>query len=117
MPLMLLEPPRMRPWNQHSLRPFSAGTGSVSKFQLRRSGVLAMKAVPGTFVESPSLWPPAQSGRCEYPASSAIDGPQGRSPPRTLPRQRNPRPAPLLILSETANFRSFRANHARLPGV
>jgi hypothetical protein len=59
MPLMLLEPPRMRPWNQHSLRPFSAGTGSVSKFQLRRGDVLAMKAVPGTFVASPSLWPPA----------------------------------------------------------
>jgi hypothetical protein len=40
-----------------------------------------------------------------------------RSPPRPLPRRRNPRPAPLLILSETVNFPSFRANPARLPGV
>jgi hypothetical protein len=29
MPLMLLEPPRMRPWNHDNLRPFRAGTGSV----------------------------------------------------------------------------------------
>jgi hypothetical protein len=59
MPLMLLEPPRMRPWNQLSLRPFNASTGSVSKFQLRRTDVLAMKPVPGIFVVSPSLSPPA----------------------------------------------------------
>lgn len=44
---MLPEPPRMRPWNHHNLRPFNAGTGSVSKFQLRRGDVLAMNAVPG----------------------------------------------------------------------
>ena len=53
------EPPRMRPWNQYSLRPFNAGTGSVSKFQLRRGDVLAMNAVPGILVVSPSLVPPA----------------------------------------------------------
>ena len=45
----------MRPWNHDSFRPFSAGTGSVSKFQLRRADVLAMNAVPGTLVVSPSL--------------------------------------------------------------
>jgi len=47
------------PLKHRSLRPFSAGTGSVSKFQLRRAKVLAMNAVPGTFVVSPSLSPPA----------------------------------------------------------
>src|SRR6516225_189902 len=61
---MLPEPPRMRPWNHHSLRPFSAGTGSVSKFQLRRGDVLAMNAVPGTLVVSPSLARISQTGRC-----------------------------------------------------
>jgi len=49
----------MRPWNHDSFRPFSAGTGSVSKFQLRRAEVLAMNAVPGTLVVSSSLAPPA----------------------------------------------------------
>jgi hypothetical protein len=33
--------------------------GSVSKFQLRRGDVLAMNAVPGILVVSPSLTPPA----------------------------------------------------------
>jgi len=41
------------------LRPFSAGTGSVSKFQLRRRKLLAMNAAPGIFVVSPSRLPPA----------------------------------------------------------
>jgi hypothetical protein len=54
---MLPEPPRTRPWNHHSLRPFNAGTGSVSKFQLRRADLLAINAVPGTLVVSPSLAP------------------------------------------------------------
>ena len=65
------------------------------------------------FIERPSLWPPASIRAMR---ASAIDGPQRRSPPRPLPRRRNPRPAPLLILSETANFRSFRANPHVCPG-
>ena len=42
----------MRPWNHDSLRSFSAGTGSLSKFQLRRSDVLAMNAAPGSRAEA-----------------------------------------------------------------
>jgi hypothetical protein len=43
------------------LRPFNAGTGSVTKFQLRRGDVLAMKAMPGIFVVRPSLTLPAST--------------------------------------------------------
>jgi hypothetical protein len=44
---------------QYSLRPFNAGTGSVSEFQLRCGDVLAMNAVPGIWVVSPRLVSPA----------------------------------------------------------
>jgi hypothetical protein len=60
---MLPEPPRMRPWNHDSLRPFNPRDRLGLEFQLRRGDVLAMKAVLGILVVSPSLVPPASIRR------------------------------------------------------
>jgi hypothetical protein len=66
----------------------NAGTGSVSKFQLRRAEVLAVNAVPGILVVIPSLSPPASTMAMR--ASGIV---RDRRPATTQPAA----PAPITI--------------------